>query len=164
MLKNFLGDFIFGSTLVGLCIIAMFLLPMLNINAAIVLPFLLAGIILIKSSTSSCTIHERLMLKTFLKRKIMRRRERIGILADATLLSMFDGYDRWWKSQKEKGLNSEHVSFGIFVEILAGTLEKEEIESYYKHFEKCPICQEYSISWIRKLPQKADECRHKRLL
>ncbi|MHB9019763.1 MAG: hypothetical protein ACYC3G_02745 [Minisyncoccota bacterium] len=154
MLKNSMKDFFIGLLVIVLGIFIMIVFPLIKVNVHLIiaLPLLIIGFLLIKISFSAITEHEALISSYFLKK--ISRNKRLVITSKTILLCLFDDYSNWWKDQKSKGLNNSHVSFGIFIVIMAGIADKKDIVKYSKHMNECPDCQRNLKPWIEILFQK----------
>lgn len=151
MLKNSMNNFILGilTVMLGVFVIIAITAAFQQYSILIAIPIILLGFLLIGSSLLAIGEHQHLMLKCFLKN--LSTNKVPNLIAKARLICFFENYDDWWKSQKELGLNSNHVSLGIFIVILAGNADKKDIISYSKHLDECLICQNYAKSWITKV-------------
>gem|GEM_PF-2438103 len=146
-----MSDFVLGilTVMLGVIVIIAITTTFKQYNILIAIPIIILGFFLIGSSLFTIGEHQRLMLKCFLKN--ISANKVPSLIAKARLICFFENYDEWWKSQKELGLNSNHVSLGIFIVILAGNADKTDIVAYSRHLDGCPICQNYSKSWITKV-------------
>ena len=151
MLKNSMSDFVLGilSVMLGVIVIIAITTTFKQYNILIAIPIIIFGLLFIGSSLFTIGEHQRLILNCFLKNLSINKA--LGLIAKARLICLFENYDDWWKSQKELGLNSDHVSLGIFIVILAGNADKKDILAYSRHLDTCSICQNYSKSWITKV-------------
>lgn len=148
-------DFIIGILAIMLGTAIMIALPLaktVTVHPITALPLILIGCLLVNSYFSVIKEHLRLMSRDFLRN--MSPDKRLDIISSAIIYCLEKEYSEWWKFQKAQGLNSEHVSFGIYVAIIGGVVEKNDIIKYSKHLHNCHICQNYMNYWKTDLLQK----------
>lgn len=150
-----MSDFIIGILAIALGIAIMVALPLvktITVHPITALPLILIGFLLVNSYFSVVGEHLKLISKDFLKN--MSPDQRLDIISSTVIYCMEQKYSEWWKLQKAQGLNSEHVSLGIYIAIIGGVVEKNDIIKYSKHLNDCHICQDYMRRWKIDLLQK----------
>ncbi|MDO8442859.1 MAG: hypothetical protein Q7S81_01170 [bacterium] len=161
MIGKAIRNFIFGvlAAMLGVVIIvAMFILFRLGnttfLYPGIAMSLIAIGFILMGSFFMIVNEHLELVSRVFLKH-MPSRRERLDAISYAIKFCLENRYKSWWISQKEQGLNSAHVSLGIFISIVGGIPDKDDTEKYSEHASQCPTCQHYVEQWNIELMQKS---------
>lgn len=125
------------------------------LHPILALPLIIIGLILIGSFFVICGEHTDIVSKNLLSN--MCPEKGIDIISCAARICLEERCGNWWRSQKEEGLNGEHLCHGIFISILGGVLDREDTIKYSEHAGQCPMCRNYAEKWTAELALKAKE-------
>lgn len=161
MIGKAIRNFILGVLIVMLgvvMIVAMLILFRLGntvfLYPGIAISVMIIGFMFMGSFFLTVNEHLKLISRVFL-RNIASHHERFDAVSYASRFCLENRLKDWWMSQKEQGLNGEHVSLGVFISIVGGVLDKDDTEKYSEHAGQCPTCQHYVEQWSIELMQKS---------